>query len=260
MSSTAPVYTPPTAGKSFVATWLLSLFLGGLGIDRFYLGKIGTGVLKLLTAGGLCVWSLVDLIITLTGNQTDKHGRPLDGYYESKKTAWLVTAGLYVGSIVLSLILVIGGVFAVGSAVDTASSAEIKQGSSPALPAPAAEAPGPDAAPEPAAEAVPSGETVPREYQSALKQAESYSDIAHLSKAGLYDQLVSEYGGQFTAEAAQYAIDNVQADFMANALAQAQSYQDDMNLSPGAIRDQLISEFGGQFTPEEADYAVQNLK
>ena len=81
----------------------------------------------------------------------------------------------------------------------------------------------------------------------------------HLSKQGLYDQLVSEYGGKFSAEAAQYAIDNVKADWNANALAQAKTYQNDMNLSPAAVRDQLVSAYGGKFTEAEADYAVANL-
>lgn len=108
-------------------------------------------------------------------------------------------------------------------------------------------------APEPAAPAV------PVEYASALIQAESYSSMLNMSKAGIYDQLVSEYGGQFTPEAAQYAIDTIQADWNANALAKAKSYQETMALSPEAIRDQLTSEYGEKFTPEEADYAVQNL-
>lgn len=80
-----------------------------------------------------------------------------------------------------------------------------------------------------------------------------------MSKLGIYDQLTSEYGGQFTAEAAQYAIDNVQADWNANALASAKFYQDSMAMSPAAIHDQLTSEYGGQFTVEEADYAIANL-
>ena len=52
-------------------------------------------------------------------------------------------------------------------------------------------------------------DNIPTEYKSALKQAETYSEMMHMSKAGIYDQLTSEYGGQFTAEAAQYAIDNL---------------------------------------------------
>ena len=53
-------------------------------------------------------------------------------------------------------------------------------------------------------------ESVPTEYKSALKQAKTYSDVMNMSKAGIYDQLTSEYGGQFTEEAAQYAIDNLE--------------------------------------------------
>lgn len=101
--------------------------------------------------------------------------------------------------------------------------------------------------------------SIPAEYRSALKKAESYSKNMHMSKQGIYDQLTSEYGEQFSAEAAQYAMDNLQADYKENALKKAQSYQDNMAMSPEAIRDQLISEYGEQFTQEEADYAIANL-
>lgn len=80
-----------------------------------------------------------------------------------------------------------------------------------------------------------------------------------MSKQGVYDQLVSEYGGQFSVAAAQYAIDNVSSDWSANALAKAKSYQDIMHMSPSAIRDQLTSEYGEKFTPAEADFAIQHL-
>lgn len=102
--------------------------------------------------------------------------------------------------------------------------------------------------------------SVPTEYKAALNKAQTYSDTMHMSKAGLYDQLTSEYGEKFSAEAAQYAIDNVKADWKANALKKAESYQEMMNMSREAIRDQLTSEYGEKFTQEEADYAVENLK
>lgn len=101
---------------------------------------------------------------------------------------------------------------------------------------------------------------VPTEYSNALKQAGQYSNLMYMSKQGIYDQLVSEYGGQFSAEAAQYAIDNVQADWNANALETAKSYSDTMHMSKQGIYDQLISEYGEKFTAEEAQYAVDNLQ
>lgn len=49
--------------KSYVTALLLSLFLGGLGIDRFYLGYTGLGIAKLLTLGGCGIWALIDFIM-----------------------------------------------------------------------------------------------------------------------------------------------------------------------------------------------------
>ena len=73
--------------------------------------------------------------------------------------------------------------------------------------------------------------SVPWDYTSALNSAESYSEIMHMSKAGIYDQLTSEYGDQFSAEAAQYAVDNMTADWNANALATAENYNETMHMS-----------------------------
>lgn len=97
------------------------------------------------------------------------------------------------------------------------------------------------------------------EYLNALKKAESYSKLMHMSKKAIYDQLTSEYGEQFPADAAQYAIDNMTADWYANALEKAKSYRDTMNMSKNAIYDQLISEYGEQFTADEAQYAVDHM-
>jgi hypothetical protein len=126
----------------------------------------------------------------------------------------------------------------------------------PAVPEPIAEEPVAEA---PAAEAAPEEPAVPAEFATALIKAGMYSETAHMSKAGLYDQLTSEYGEKYSPEAAQYAVDTLQADYNANALEKAKTYRDTMAMSPEAIRDQLISEYGEQFTPEEAEYAIANL-
>ena len=60
--------------KNFVAALLLCLLLGGFGAHRFYVGKIGTGILQLITLGGLGIWTLIDLIMIAIGKFTDKEG------------------------------------------------------------------------------------------------------------------------------------------------------------------------------------------
>ena len=60
-----------------VTALLLSIFLGELGIDRFYLGKIGTGLLKLITVGGGGIWWIIDIILIASGSMKDKRGNEL---------------------------------------------------------------------------------------------------------------------------------------------------------------------------------------
>lgn len=91
-----------TSSKSFLTAWLLSLLLGVLGVDRFYLGKIGTGILKLVTLGGFGIWALIDLILILTNKARDKQGLPLEGYDRHKKVAFIVTAAFIVLSIIIN--------------------------------------------------------------------------------------------------------------------------------------------------------------
>ena len=63
--------------KDWTTALLLSIFLGGFGGDRFYLGYTGLGVAKLLTLGGCGVWSIIDIINIATNKMTDAQGRPL---------------------------------------------------------------------------------------------------------------------------------------------------------------------------------------
>lgn len=60
--------------KNWLTTLLLIIFLGSLGVHRFYAGKIGTGILMLLTLGGCGIWYWIDLIMIIMGKFTDKDG------------------------------------------------------------------------------------------------------------------------------------------------------------------------------------------
>ena len=63
--------------KDWLTALLISFFLGGLGIDRFYLGYTGIGVVKLLTLGGCGIWALIDFILIAVGSTKDANGLPL---------------------------------------------------------------------------------------------------------------------------------------------------------------------------------------
>lgn len=101
---------------------------------------------------------------------------------------------------------------------------------------------------------------VPREYRNALKSAENYLSFTAFSKQGLYDQLTSEAGDKYPAEAAQYAVDNVKADWKEQALKSAKNYQEIMPMSDEQLKGQLTSEAGDKFTEEEAQYAIEHLE
>ena len=63
--------------KRILPLFLLFFFLAWLGVHRFYVGKIGTAILFILTLGGLGVWWIIDLILIVTGNLRDKQGNKI---------------------------------------------------------------------------------------------------------------------------------------------------------------------------------------
>lgn len=101
-SAVPPSSTALPPEKSFLATWLFALLLGFFGVDRFYLGKVGTGILKLITFGGVGIWWLIDIIMVLSGTQRDKDGRRLAEHDKHKMIALIVTGALVVVSIAMS--------------------------------------------------------------------------------------------------------------------------------------------------------------
>ena len=80
---TAFANTPAPAQKHIDERWLivllLAIFLGGLGVHRFYVGKIGTGILQLVTLGGCGIWWLIDVILIVTNQFTDDEGHVIRG-------------------------------------------------------------------------------------------------------------------------------------------------------------------------------------
>jgi hypothetical protein len=64
-------------GKDWLTTLLLCIFLGALGIHRFYAGYTAIGVVQLLTLGGCGIWTLIDIIMIVTGSFKDKAGNAL---------------------------------------------------------------------------------------------------------------------------------------------------------------------------------------
>jgi TM2 domain-containing membrane protein YozV len=68
------MHTTDISPKSRLVALILCFFFGVLGVHRFYVGKVGTGVLQLLTIGGLGIWALVDFILIAVGSFTDQQG------------------------------------------------------------------------------------------------------------------------------------------------------------------------------------------
>ena len=64
----------PATDKRILPAFLLCFFVGLFGAHRFYVGKVGTGIAQIFTIGGLGIWTLIDLIMIITGSFTDKNG------------------------------------------------------------------------------------------------------------------------------------------------------------------------------------------
>ena len=68
----------PTSRRDWLVTLLLAIFVGKFGVDRFYTGHIGLGLLKLFTCGGFGIWWMIDIILIAVGSYRDSDGLLLD--------------------------------------------------------------------------------------------------------------------------------------------------------------------------------------
>lgn len=247
----------PTSPKSFIATWLLSYLLGLFGVDRFYLGKVGTGIVKLLTAGGFGIWWLIDLIITLTGNAKDKQGLPVRGKGKEPMIAWIVTGALILLGIIIGST---SGAAARSAAPAPAPPAGIIE-SAPApvattarsTPTPVVTPPAPSTpTPTPTQEAVapPAAPSETVSQKNAVRSANSYLQVMAFSRPGLITQL--EFEG-YPTEDATYAVDKISPDWYEQAAKSAENYLSVMGFSRSGLIDQLVFE---GFSADEAAYGA----
>lgn len=97
----------PDKQRHFIAAFMFSFYFGWLGIDRFYMGKYITGLIKLLTIGGLGLWVIIDTGVIVSGAAKDRWGNPLIDAAKYKKFAKTTISLTYLISLVLVILIAV---------------------------------------------------------------------------------------------------------------------------------------------------------
>jgi len=98
---------PKNKQRHFLAVFFFSFMWGVFGIDRFYIGKVWTGILKLITFGGFGIWAIVDLALIMSGAMRDKQGNEMLEAARYKKFAGR-TVLLF--AIILGIVILVSGI------------------------------------------------------------------------------------------------------------------------------------------------------